>query len=304
MTTYWSPRHYERREALPCAILRATPQTLRLRLDLITILFWNIAKNSICLEHLPCLAQTHEVDVFILAECPGSVNLDALNALGKGDYQFELNANAKVQAITRLDLPEFTHRYTSLGREMAVWSTALPNMGLEILVAGVHLTSKFGGTTEADQTVIAGEVIGELNEVEDRQQHRNTVMIGDFNMQPYDPGMINLIGMHGLMTQRLAERPDRKYRQKLRRSFYNPMWGLFGDRTTGPPGSHYWQASVLSNTHWGILDQVLVRPGLTQHLKTVVILDSDGQHSLLDRKGIPSSEHLSDHLPVLTVLDV
>ena len=271
---------------------------------MITLLFWNIAKNRVCLEHLPCLARKHEVDVFILAECPDGVNLDELNALGIGNYQLELNANAKVQAITRLDLRAFIHRYTSLGREMAVWSTVIPNTAFEILVAGVHLTSKFGGTTEADQTVIASEIIAELNEAEDREQHRNTVMIGDFNMQPYDPGMINLIGMHGLMTQRLADRPDRKYRQKLRRSFYNPMWGLFGDRTTGPPGSHYWEASVLSNTHWGILDQVLLRPGLTEYLKNVVILDSDSHHSLIDGKGIPSSKHLSDHLPVLTVLGV
>jgi len=250
------------------------------------------------------LAKAHEVDVFILAECPDSVNLGALNAVGKGPYQPELNANAKVQAITRLNSQTFIHRYTSLGREMAVWSTMLPNGALEILIAGVHLTSKVGGTTDADQTAIANEIILELNEVEDRKRHRNTMMIGDFNMQPYDPGMTNLIGMHGLMTQRLAERPDRKYRQKLRRSFYNPMWGLFGDRTAGPPGSHYWQASVLSNTHWGILDQVLVRPGLTEYLKNVIILDNDGQHSLLDGRGIPSSKHLSDHLPVLTVLGV
>lgn len=271
---------------------------------MITLLFWNIAKNPVCLEHLPCLAQTHEVDIFILAECPHSVNLEALNAIGNGKYRRELNANAKVQAITRLDLRAFIHRYTSLGGEMAVWSAVIPNTAFEVLVAGVHLTSKFGGTTEADQTVIANEVIAELNEVEDRQQHRNTIMIGDFNMQPYDPGMTNLIGLHGLMTQRLAERPDRTYRQKLRRSFYNPMWGLFGDRTAGPPGSHYWQASVLSNTHWGILDQVLLRPGLTEHLKNVIILDSDTQHSLVDGKGIPSIKHMSDHLPVLTVLGV
>src|SRR5215213_10038460 len=106
------------------------------------------------------------------------------------------------------------------------------------------------------------------------------------------------------MTQRLAERPDRTYRQKLRRSFYNPMWGLFGDRTTGPPGSHYWEAFVLSNTHWGILDQVLLRPGLAEHLKNVGILENDGKHPLLDHNGIPSSKHFSDHLPVLTVLGV
>src|SRR6185437_3392270 len=93
------------------------PQPLVSGSNLITILFWNIAKNPLCLEHLPCLAKAHEVDVFILAECPDSVNLGALNAVGKGPYQPELNANAKVQAITRLNSQTFIHRYTSLGRE-------------------------------------------------------------------------------------------------------------------------------------------------------------------------------------------
>lgn len=246
----------------------------------------------------------YDVDVFVLAECPDSVNLEALNAIDKGLYHVEQNANAKVKAITRLAPPVFIHRYTSFGREMAVWSAVIPSTQLEILIAGVHLMSKFGGTTESDQALVAGEVIGELNEVEDRERHRNTIMIGDFNMQPYDPGMTNLIGMHGLMTRQLASRPDRVHRNKLRRSFYNPMWGLFGDRTDGPPGSHYWQASVLSNTHWGILDQVLLRPGLTDYLKDVKILESDGQHSLLDKNEVPSAKHLSDHLPVLTILSV
>jgi hypothetical protein len=287
---------------LPCAILRGTPQTLDSGSNLITLLFWNIAKNPLCFEHLPCLAKTHEVDIFILAECPDGVNLEALNASGKGNYQPELNANAKVQGITRLGSQTFIHRYTSLGREMAVWSTVLPNIALEILVAGVHLPSKFGGTTEADQTSIASEVITELNEVEDRQQHRNTVVIGDFNMHPYDPGMTSVIGLHGLMTQELAARPDRMYRQKPRRRFYNPMWGLFGDTTAGPPGSHYWRSSALSNTHWGILDQVLLRPVLVKRLKDVRILGDDGQHSLLDNTELPNRDYLSDHLPVLAVL--
>lgn len=270
---------------------------------MITLLFWNVAKNPACFEHLGCLAQAYDVDVFILAEYPNNANLDALNASGKGLYQLEKNANAKVQAITRLDPRTFIHRYTSLGREMAIWSALIPN-AQEVLIAGVHLMSKFGGTTESDQALVASEVIAELNEVEDRQHHRNTVMIGDFNMQPYDPGMTNPIGMHGVMTQRLADRPDRVHRNKLRRSFYNPMWGLFGDRTDGPPGSHYWKASVLNNTHWGILDQVLLRPVLAEYLKQVMILDNDGRHSLLDDNEIPSATHLSDHLPVLTVLSV
>jgi len=269
---------------------------------LLTLLFWNIANNPACLAHLPCLVQASDIDVFILAECPENVNLEALNALGKGNYLLEQNANAKVQAVTRLNPQFFIHRYTSLGKEMAVWSMMPANSEQEILIAGVHLTSKFGGTTETDQALIASEIIGELNEVEDLQGHRNTIMIGDFNMQPYDPGMTSPIGIHGLMTQRLAVRPDRVHRRKLRRSFYNPMWGLFGDRTSGPPGSHYWHSSALSNTHWGILDQVLLRPILTEYLKDVMILETDGRHVLLDSNDAPSAKHLSDHLPLLTVL--
>jgi endonuclease/exonuclease/phosphatase family metal-dependent hydrolase len=289
-------------EHTTCGILSANlSQSLNSGSDLITLLFWNIAKNAACLEHLACLADAHEVDVFILAECSHNVSLDRLNGLGKGQYELELNANAKVQAITRLGSRAFIHRYTSLGREMAVWS-AVGNNADEILIAGVHLMSKFGGTTENDQALVAGELITELNGVEDRQKHRNTVMLGDFNMQPYDSGMTNPIAMHSLMTRQLAERPDRIHRNKLRRSFYNPMWGLFGDRTAGPPGSHYWRSSSLSNTHWGILDQVLLRRDLIERLNDVRILGNDGQHSLMDSNDIPTTDYLSDHLPVLAVL--
>lgn len=53
-----------------------------------------------------------------------------------------------------------------------------------------------------------------------------------------------------------------------------------------------------------MLDQVLLRPGLSDYLKDVKILESDGQHSLLDKNEVPSAKHLSDHLPVLTVLSI
>ena len=43
----------------------------------------------------------------------------------------------------------------------------------------------------------------------------------------------------------------------------------------------------------------------TQEMAMLWVLNlSDGQHSLLDNNQLPSAKHLSDHLPVLTVIGV
>ncbi len=171
-------------------------------------------------------------------------------------------------------------------------------------MVGIHLPSKAGGNDDSDQLSVAMEVSKELADIEDERNHRNTAVIGDFNMQPYDEGMTIVTGFHGLMTKGLANLPDRLHRQQPRRRFYNPMWGLFGDRTPGPAGSFYWHSSVLHNTHWEIFDQVLVRSALIDSLCDLLILDQDGNHTLVGADGGPDTSHLSDHLPILVRLDI
>ena len=208
-------------------------------------------------------------------------------------------------ALTRLPGRDFIHRYTGLGRELAAWTLAAPRLKpSEVLLAGVHLPSKAGGASEVDQASIVGEVIEELGDLEDLLRHRNTILVGDFNMHPYDPGMTSVTGVHGLMTRKLAELPDRVHRSRPRRRFYNPMWGLFGDRTPGPAGSYYWRSSVLHNPHWAIFDQVLTRPELIDCFMELRILDDDGNHALVGTDGAPDRDHLSDHLPIIFWLDV
>ena len=82
------------------------------------------------------------------------------------------------------------------------------------------------------------------------------------------------------------------------------MWGLFGDQTPGPPGTHFWESSVASNQHWHMYDQILLRPSLMDRLRNIQILDRDGYQSLVDEQGIATKEHLSDHLPILFQIEV
>ena len=105
------------------------------------------------------------------------------------------------------------------------------------------------------------------------------------------------------MTRRLAELPDHVYREMRYRRFYNPMWGLFGDRTPGPPGSYYWEADAPHNPLWCMLDQLLLRPGLIDRLKDLRLLDHDGTQSLTKNNGRPDEEQSSDHFPLLFALE-
>jgi len=190
---------------------------------------------------------------------------------------------------------------------MAIWSVQSSKLSPpEALLATTHLPAKAGGHTDAGQANDAGLLASELAVFEDRppNPNRNTILVGDFNMNPYDPGMTLATGIHALMTAGLARKPDRKYRKRSYRRFYNPMWGLFGDRTSGPAGTLYWSGSQPHNTFWAMFDQVLVRPALIGMLSRLEILDSDGEHSLLARGGFPDKGHLSDHLPIFFQLNI
>lgn len=274
---------------------------------MVTFLFWNIAKKSDMLTHVACLGRTHSIDVFLLAESPPNLSpaIDRLNALRRGVYEEAGKARPKVRLLTRLRPPEIHHVLTTLGGETAVWSIGAPKLReKEVLLAVTHLTSKVGGQIDANQAIEASQVASELANLEDKRNHCNTVCVGDFNMNPYDPGMTHVGGFYGLMTEELAQKGDRLHHKRRCRRFYNPMWGLFGDRTAGPAGTHFWHSYMPHNTHWAMFDQVLVRPSVIGSLSRLEILTHDGLHSMLGADGYPSKEHLSDHLPILFDLDI
>ncbi len=275
---------------------------------MITIVFWNIAKNRAALPHLKCLTGHYDVDVFVLAEIPKRTNLvETAKMLGvdKGSFRNVENVRGKTVALSRLDARRFQHKFTGINGYLSAWSLKsarfYPN---DVLIAGVHLRSKSGGLSGADQSDYAKPIVEELGLWEDRLGHNNTIFVGDFNMHPYDHGMTSWAVIHGLMTTALASKTGQKNEAIQNRRFYNPMWGLFGDRSPGAAGTFYWRSSAPHNPHWAIVDQILVRPSMIPTLAELTILASDGDHSLTKKDGTPDRSYLSDHLPVMARFDL
>jgi hypothetical protein len=81
--------------------------------------------------------------------------------------------------------------------------------------------------------------------------------------------------------------------------FYNPMWSLLGDYSTGPPGTYFYSSSSPITFFWNAFDQVLLRPDLAASFEPgdVKVVDSVGGQSLLTQAGTPRRA-ASDHLPL------
>ena len=149
-------------------------------------------------------------------------------------------------------------------------------------------------------------------------QHRRSLICGDFNMNPWDAGMIAANGLHAVMTRSIAEGSDkttggRQVGGRPFRFFYNPMWAQFGEQDGKPVGSHY-GTYYYSKGHavtyfWNCFDQVLVRPALMARFQ-------DRKLRILKGVGVPGEENLSfitaagvpkeaysDHLPLLFEID-
>jgi endonuclease/exonuclease/phosphatase family metal-dependent hydrolase len=272
----------------------------------ITVVFWNLSKNPETLPYAARLARHEAADILLLAEPPpdSASAVSSLNQVIQGHYRQAALVRTKVLVLTQLDSEHMAHVESSIGGETAVWRLTTTRILPEVLLAVTHLPAKLGGITPIDQAIRAKEVARFLCSVEDQRNHQNTVCVGDFNMNPYDDGMIRVDGFGGVMTMMLARKPPRKHRGNQYRRFYNPMWGRFGDTTPGPAGTHYWRHSAPANTHWAMFDQVLVRPSLHSCLKDLEIIDKDGALALALADGAPDKSFLSDHLPIRFRLDI
>jgi hypothetical protein len=266
----------------------------------VSFLFWNLKKQSLG-ERVAKMAQHENVEIIMLAECDDTQNIQS--NLGHTFRQIRPYdpKPPRVHIFAKTNIaPHLYPQNEGLGRT-SVWRLTIPST-TPILIALAHWVSK-NNSNESDQLASATEEMEIIRTAENDAEIQATVLVGDLNMNPYEAGMMSANGVHGMMTIAKTTQNERMVRGRSYQFFYNPMWGLFGDRTPGPPGTYHYNGDMVT-PFWNIFDQVLLRPSLVQSLRELRILDSDGDSSLLTNNGIPDSTNGSDHLPILFRLEI
>jgi hypothetical protein len=200
---------------------------------MLSFLFWNLAGQPIQ-DRVVRLVHAHDVDVIVLAECAVEPDdtLAALNTGRKRRYSFPMsNEEGKLHLFARLPRTAVVERFTSPSGSVSIRRLTIDP---RILLAIVHFPSRVNWD-ESDQTQEATILAADILREEKREGHQRTILVGDLNMNPFHPGIAGSAALHGVMTRDLARREERIVLGRAYRFFYNPMWGFFGDRTTGPP---------------------------------------------------------------------
>ncbi len=271
---------------------------------MLRFLFWNLRQRNL-LRTVARIALRERVDVVVLAETRTGI-AQALDELNRDPRLPIFHATATFcSAISiysrfpgKFIVPEWESDRISIRR------LGLPGFR-ELIVGSVHLPSRLYVSTESQQAEFF-ELARAVREVENRREHDRTVLLGDFNANPFAHGMASAAGLNAVMDRDIARRGNRTVQKRSYPFFYNPMWRLMGNDLTGPPGSLFYSRAEDIQYFWHTFDQVLVRPSLLSGFdpKTVTLLKTDGEVDLIDSRGRPKSGTLSDHLPLMFELNI
>jgi hypothetical protein len=265
---------------------------------MITFLFWNVGAAPRAAQ-IAQLAGNFDADVVLLTEVADEP-IALLQALNKElvTYSYAPGiGNTKIQVFAR-----FSEEYVAPVFEtdrLTVRRLNPPGIE-EVLLAVVHFPSKVYWGDDS-QSMECPRVAGDIQEVERNIGHQRTILVGDFNMNPFETGVVSAGGLHAVMSRAVAKRESRIVQGREYPFFYNPMWSVLGDGTPGPPGTFYYHSSEQKVFFWNMIDQVLLRPSLLDRFRIddLAIIDHTGEESLLTHLGLPNRAAGSDHLPIL-----
>ncbi len=258
-------------------------------------LFWNLHRRDLH-GFVRNLARQENADVLILAECPThpAQLLEELNT-ELPHYEYAPGNCGHLLFFTRFDPRFFKPKFES--HRVSIRRLALPGHQ-RILVAAAHLPAK-SNFSEESLLIESVHLAQAIDQVERKEGHERTILLGDFNMHPFEAGMVTAGGLHAVMSRRIASRVTRTLQCQKYKYFYNPMWNHLGDNGDAC-GTFYFEGGDHLCYYWNLFDQVLLRPDLLEGFASggVRIPTSINGFSLLQEGGEPDIETASDHLPV------
>jgi hypothetical protein len=174
---------------------------------MVTFMFWN-TKGALLYNEIGTICQDYDIDLAIFAESKLErvPLLEALNPTGPR-YFIELPAiGRRLQFFTRYPLEWIEPRYD--GRHVSIRLLKHP-LGGELLIVAVHLPSKLHQRDE-DQEFHVRNLLDVISEQERNIGHNRTLVTGDFNMNPFENGMIVADGFHAVMDKKIAKIINRR----------------------------------------------------------------------------------------------
>lgn len=266
-------------------------------MSFITFAFWNLNKHDLSREIVDLCSELN-IDIIILAE---HENIDE-NIIR---FRFsELNLHYKLEYIDKKSKVIVIRKAIigcSVIREGFRYSTykITYSKDINLLLFAVHLPSQLH-KSESEITTFCCRVKNEIESIERECGNNKSLIVGDFNMNPFSKGMIDVYAFNSIMCKKTSMKIKRRVDKQDMYYFYNPMWHVMGNRDNNVLGSYY-HHKCASSYVWNSFDQVIIRPHIVELLdeKELKFINEFGKHNLIKSNGKLDTKRYSDHLPLL-----
>ncbi|MCI0702760.1 MAG: hypothetical protein L0241_16895 [Planctomycetia bacterium] len=265
------------------------------------VLFWNVQRKQLDGLVLPLVLET-QPDLLVLVEYPPISALPQLlqsEGYTRGGTGERFGVFARGINIERPLTPFSSERAEPW---LVTWAG-----GEEWVVVVVHGPDRRNAQQDDTRAYFFRLLADHTRRLERDRGHRRTLVLGDFNADPYEASVLGANGLHALGVPQIRTLSDRRLRNAARTDFfYNPMWRLYGTTAGGAAGTatyYYREGDEATEPFWHMFD-VVIRPEFAdrippEHLR---ILNRAAVLPLVDANGLPDHTNASDHLPVVFTL--
>ena len=253
------------------------------------LIYWNTNKGTdfgpildICITESP--------DIIFLSEIKDETIDLAKKELSKINYEQIKNPGCdRVKIISKkgiqLTLSIQNKYYTSLFS---------PILNLNII--SVHLPSQMFQHLKALKAFIRN-FREEIDQNLGTSEEESILIIGDFNVNPFDEAMIDFDGFSA--TNSVIARKKITNLKKTKELYYNPTWGLYSNNDF--PGTKYFKrpsGSSYDILEHHFLDQVVISRKLLNRLTSQTIKTINKSNNYIFREEGKNLIQESDHLPL------
>ena len=261
---------------------------------MLNILFWSLNKNKLENYIVDCIIE-NEIDIAVFAEF-SEIDFTSLEKKMGGKYRYitEIEDDVKLALFAEesLNIKKIQTRCRYNIYEVET------NFKKYILT-GVHLQDRRNFDAD-DRKETIEKIVNDIENTEKSYQCDNSIVIGDFNANPYDKEITSAYYFNAVLFKKLIDRDEyTKHHVDNKKRFYNPILQYISE-DTGMYGSYY-DTSESSTPYWYCLDQILVRKKLVNSIRNVSYLKKIKSEQLMGEVGPRKS--ISDHLPLVVRLE-